>query len=72
MSPNQTGNWGQRNASNDKPVPSVPTKLLATKADWEAFEERAAIMEFDGGFSRADAETLAAKLLSRYKFDRGP
>lgn len=27
--------------------------------DLEAFEERAAIMEFDGGFPRAEAERLA-------------
>lgn len=29
--------------------------------DRDAFEERAAIMEFDGGLSRFEAETLAAK-----------
>jgi hypothetical protein len=29
--------------------------------DWEAFEERAGIMEYDGGLSRFEAETLAAK-----------
>jgi len=29
--------------------------------DVEAFEERAAIMEFDGGLSRFKAETLAAE-----------
>ena len=29
--------------------------------DLEAFEERAAIMEFDGGLSRFEAETLAAQ-----------
>jgi len=28
--------------------------------DGEYFEDRAAVMEFDGGFSRADAEKLAA------------
>jgi hypothetical protein len=36
--------------------------LLAGEADdaeHEAFEERAAIMQFDGGLSRADAETEA-------------
>lgn len=32
------------------------------KFDIEAFEERAAIMEFCGGLSRFEAETLAAKL----------
>ncbi len=29
--------------------------------DIEAFEERAAIVEYEGGLSRSDAETLAAK-----------
>lgn len=29
--------------------------------DRDAFEERAAIAEFDGGLSRFEAETLAAK-----------
>jgi hypothetical protein len=29
----------------------------------EAFEERAAIMEFDGGMTRTDAETAARLLL---------
>lgn len=29
--------------------------------DFEAYEERAAIMEFDGGLSRFEAETAAAK-----------
>jgi hypothetical protein len=31
--------------------------------DREAFEERSAIMEFDGGLSRAVAERLAAESL---------
>jgi hypothetical protein len=34
---------------------------LVTNFDIEAFEERAAIMEFDGGMSRFRAETLAAE-----------
>jgi hypothetical protein len=32
---------------------------------WEAYEERAAIMEFDGGLSRDDAEREAWALVSR-------
>ena len=31
----------------------------------EAFEERAAIMEFDGGLSRQEAERLARKIIYR-------
>lgn len=33
--------------------------------DREAFEERAAIMEFDGGLSRVEAERLACAELER-------
>jgi hypothetical protein len=36
----------------------------------EEYEERAAIMEFDGGLSREDAELQAAKILNR-KYLRG-
>ncbi len=34
-------------------------ELRAVMIDREAFEERAAIMEFDGGLTRAEAERLA-------------
>lgn len=44
-------------------VPPVPPKKHMNKIDREAFEERAAIMEFDGGLSRAEAERLAAESL---------
>jgi hypothetical protein len=33
---------------------------MTVPPDIEAFEERAAIAEFDGGLSRADAEDVAA------------
>lgn len=33
--------------------------LDLSEAEMEAYEERAAIMEFDGGLSRADAECRA-------------
>lgn len=39
-------------------------ELRAGMVDREAFEERAAIMEFDGGLTRAEAERLA--LLERH------
>lgn len=63
MSPNRPQTWG-----HGKPcihaavpvVPNVPTKKHMNEIDREAFEERAAIMEFDGGLSRAEAERLAA------------
>lgn len=44
-------------------VPPVPPKNHMNEIDREAFEERAAIMEFDGGLSRAEAERLAAESL---------
>lgn len=37
--------------------------LTARQIDLEAFEERAAIMEFDGGMNRAEAEKAAAQLI---------
>lgn len=45
--------------------PVVPTENSKTEIDREAFEERAAIMEFDGGLSRAEAERRAAELNER-------
>jgi len=36
-----------------------------TEAEREAFEERAAIMEYDGGLSRRDAEREAMKAVIR-------
>ncbi len=49
------------------PIPSAETARNRTNStnrvppDLEIFEERAAICEFDGGLSRADAERLAAE-----------
>lgn len=51
----------------------------AILADLEAFEERAAILEFDAGMPRADAEVMAAAMLAApagadsrpYKLTRG-
>ena len=44
-------------------VPNVPTNKHMNEIDREAFEERAAIMEFDGGLSRSEAERLTAESL---------
>lgn len=44
-------------------VPNVPTENHMNEIDREAFEERAAIMEFDGLLSRAEAERLTAASL---------
>ena len=45
-----------------------PSHLLESESVREAYEERAAIMEFDGGLSRDDAEHEAWALLSeRYR-----
>lgn len=45
-------------------VPTVPTdtdddERMSGDAPWEAWEERAAILEFDGGLDRGTAERLA-------------
>ncbi len=61
---------GQNKVGRCKPsihaaVPPVPPTKHMNEIDREAFEERAAIMEFDGGLSRAEAERLAAASLCR-------
>ncbi|MEP2027162.1 MAG: hypothetical protein ABJI96_00475 [Paracoccaceae bacterium] len=52
------------------PIQPIPEKVTAKNStnrvnrvppDVEIFEERAAIAEYDGGLSRADAEQLAAQ-----------
>jgi hypothetical protein len=42
-----------------------PSHLLKSESVREAYEERAAIMEFDGGLSRDDAEREAWALVSK-------
>jgi hypothetical protein len=42
-----------------------PSHLLELEAASEDFEERAAIMEFDGGLSRDEAEREAWALVSK-------
>ena len=44
-------------AANDAP-------LVTAEFDQEAFEERAAILEFDAGFSREEAERRAQELMA--------
>jgi hypothetical protein len=53
---------------NTQNTTALSTAALADVATWPAewsenFEERAAIMEHDGGLSRADAEVEAWRLL---------
>lgn len=62
---------GQNKVGHSKPsihaavplVPPVPPGKHMNEINREAFEERAAILEFDGGLSRAEAERLAAESL---------
>ena len=57
----------------DPDVPASAVKVLfdtyGDRLDWddlqEAFEERAGIAEFEGGMSRAEAETLSAEAVKR-------
>jgi hypothetical protein len=45
---------------------SAPSaRLLELESAWEAYEERAAIIEFDGGLSRDEAEREAWALVSK-------
>lgn len=46
------------------PVAPEPLPSLTAVADTEAFEERAAILEFEAGFSRDEAERRAMALLA--------
>ena len=65
----KVANANPAKAANDEPVTREPLARLATLAlanpqspepfDREAFEERAAIREFDGGYTRQEAERLA-------------
>lgn len=66
MPPNRPQRWehGKPRIHAAVPVvPNVPPKKHVNEIDHEAFEDRAAIMEFDGGLSRAEAERLAAESL---------
>ena len=42
---------------------AVPDRILETESVREDFEERTAIMEFDGGLSREEAERAAWALV---------
>ena len=44
---------------------ALPSHLLESESLREAYEERAAIMEFDGGLSRDEAEREAWALVSK-------
>lgn len=46
-------------ASIDSIGSNPPLPMPRNESAWEAFEERAAIMEFDGGLSRDEAEREA-------------
>jgi hypothetical protein len=59
----------EREATKVTKAPSVPfvasrpeplQENFTVTADREAFEERAAMMEFDGGLTRAEAERMSA------------
>lgn len=66
VSPDSHSLWGHAKPSESALVPSVPAvpvEIPMNEFDHEMFEERAAIMEFDGGMSRAEAERLAMMLL---------
>ena len=65
VSPLLESQWGQAKAYENRIVPAVPNvpiqehQLMADFDAKEAFEERAAIMEYDGHMSRAEAERWA-------------
>jgi hypothetical protein len=63
--PTEARNPNEINASPVSPiVPSVLTQgAIDDDDEREAFEERAAIMEFDGGMTRSEAEAAARAVL---------
>ncbi len=66
LSPTLKTEWGHGKPSIDGVVPivpAVPTKKSMNEVECERFEERAAILEFDGGLSRLQAEKLAVEWL---------
>jgi hypothetical protein len=59
------GLWEKSAASIGSNGSASPPRLLELEAAWETYEERAAIMEFDGGLSRDEAEREAWALVSK-------
>jgi hypothetical protein len=59
------GLWEKSAASIGSNGSTSPSCLLELESAWEAYEERAAIMEFDGGLSRDEAEHEAWALVSK-------
>jgi len=65
ISPNSPQPWGHGKPSIHavSPISPISPRINTRTRLTEAFEERAAIMEFDGGLFRAEAERLAAESL---------
>jgi hypothetical protein len=59
------GLWEKSAASIGSNGSTSPSRLLEPDSVREAYEERAAIMEFDGGLSRDEAEREAWALVSK-------
>jgi hypothetical protein len=59
------GLWEKSAASIGSNGSISPSRLLELEFAREDFEERAAIMEFDGGLSRDDAEREAWALVAK-------
>ena len=59
------GLWEKSAASIGSNGSASPSRSLDTESVREAYEERAAIMEFDGGLSRDEAEREAWALVSK-------
>lgn len=57
------GSWEERGASIGSNDSALPARMREYDDLREAFEERAAIMEYDGGLTRDDAERAAWMLI---------
>jgi len=51
----------------DVSKPSVATRAPLTEIEQELYEERAAIMQYDAGMSRKDAEMAALQYILGYR-----
>jgi hypothetical protein len=61
------GPQGEQAASIGSNDSALPGQIRKSEALRDAFEERAAIMEYDGGMTRAEAERAAWALISKQR-----
>ncbi len=53
-------------------MPKRNPKLILTEDEQEAYEERAAILEYDAGMTRPEAERMALEAVIRRRYPPNP